>query len=357
LPSELGYVDTDGEALTVAVMGEYAFLADGPDGVRVIDINPPGSAHEVGFYEPPLGWVDAVEVKGSYLIVANGYQGLKTLNITDPTTPTLAGSIVGGWTNALDLDVEGDYVYLADKEMGVKAYYIADPASPLPAGAIDNGGWSEGIVAVGTRVYLAEQHIGVSVMDFSPPPTATTVAAFDAHAVGTGVELRWEVESDDGITGYCIHRSVVGSATLPANPGGVIGPDASGYTDTGVEPGNTYRYTLEVLLEDGSGVLSPEIEIAVGAVPLALQQNIPNPFNPTTTISFSIPSSQHVMLSVFDVTGRLVQTIVDGRLDAGLKQYRWDGTDADGNHVHSGVYFCRLTVGKGTLTRKMVLVR
>jgi hypothetical protein len=335
----------------------WAFVADGPNGMRVIDINPPGSAHEVGFYEPDLGWINAIEVKDNYAIVANGNRGLKTLDITDPTTPTLAGGIAAGWTSAVDLDVEGDYVYVGDKEMGVKVYYIKNPATPLAAGTVDSGAWAEGIVTRDTRVYLAEQQMGVSIFDFSPPPTATTVQAFDASAVGVSVELHWEVESDDGITGYRIHRRVVGSAAPAVNPGGVIPPDADCYTDTGVEPGNTYRYTLAVLLEDGSEVLSPEVEIAVDAVPLALHQNVPNPFNPTTAISFSLPSSQHVTLSVFDVTGRLVRTIVDGPLDAGFKQCRWDGTDAAGDEVRSGVYFYRLTAGKQTLTRKMVLVR
>jgi hypothetical protein len=83
-----------------------------------------------------------------------------------------------------------------------------------------------------------------------------------------------------------------------------------------------------------------------------LSQNYPNPFNPSTTISFSLPRRESVTLKVYDLLGREVATLVDGREEAGEHTVKWN---ADG--FTSGVYFYRLSAGGGVQTRKLVLVR
>lgn len=88
-----------------------------------------------------------------------------------------------------------------------------------------------------------------------------------------------------------------------------------------------------------------------------LKQNHPNPFNPFTRISFTIPQSEHVQLQIFNVTGRKVKTLVDGELSAGEHTYEWDSTDDSGSKVASGVYFYRLTAGDATATKKMTLIK
>jgi hypothetical protein len=90
---------------------------------------------------------------------------------------------------------------------------------------------------------------------------------------------------------------------------------------------------------------------------LRLLQNQPNPFNPSTTISFSAPASSHVSLSIYDVEGSLVTTLIDGPLNEGWKHITWNATDSRGNPVASGIYFCRLKAGSQVLTRKMILIR
>jgi hypothetical protein len=88
-----------------------------------------------------------------------------------------------------------------------------------------------------------------------------------------------------------------------------------------------------------------------------LFQNFPNPFNPTTLISFSLPERTRAVLSIHDVEGRLVTTLVDDTLDEGVREVTWDGKDASGSPVGSGVYFYRLTAGDKTLTKKMVCLK
>lgn len=84
----------------------------------------------------------------------------------------------------------------------------------------------------------------------------------------------------------------------------------------------------------------------------ALESNYPNPFNPSTTISFSIPEAQHVSLVVYDALGREVATLVDSELGAGSHGFTFDG-----QHLSSGVYIYRIRAGDFVQEKKMQLVK
>ncbi|RMH70509.1 MAG: T9SS C-terminal target domain-containing protein [Gemmatimonadetes bacterium] len=104
------------------------------------------------------------------------------------------------------------------------------------------------------------------------------------------------------------------------------------------------------------GVAEELMPVAVPAT-LVLEQNIPNPFNPMTAIRFSIPSDQYINLSIYDVNGRLIQTLHDGWLQAGNYRHMWNGTNQHGVAVSSGTYLYRLHSNTETITRQMVLLR
>jgi hypothetical protein len=88
-----------------------------------------------------------------------------------------------------------------------------------------------------------------------------------------------------------------------------------------------------------------------------LSANYPNPFNPTTTISYEIARPSHVRLDVYNAAGQLVRVLVDSRKSEGRYRMEWDGLDTRGMQAASGVYFYRLKAGEFEQTRKMVLVR
>ncbi|MBF8295706.1 MAG: hypothetical protein HW389_2251 [Bacteroidetes bacterium] len=89
----------------------------------------------------------------------------------------------------------------------------------------------------------------------------------------------------------------------------------------------------------------------------ALYQNFPNPFNPTTVISYQIIDQDVVTLKVFDLLGREVVTLVDGVQAAGQHVVRWDGRNYRGESVSSGVYLYQLRARSSVLTREMVLLK
>ncbi|MCI0691591.1 Ig-like domain-containing protein [candidate division KSB1 bacterium] len=90
----------------------------------------------------------------------------------------------------------------------------------------------------------------------------------------------------------------------------------------------------------------------------ALQQNYPNPFNPETTIRYQIPRGRlHVSLTIFDLMGKPVRTLINAEQRAGEYVAHWDGKDAEGKPVVSGVYLYKLTAGELVQTKRMMLVR
>ena len=83
----------------------------------------------------------------------------------------------------------------------------------------------------------------------------------------------------------------------------------------------------------------------------------PNPFNPSTTIAYSLPEAGYVRLSVININGQLVRTLVNAPCETGNHQIIWDGADNNGQPVTSGVYLCRLITGEISRTLRILLVR
>lgn len=88
-----------------------------------------------------------------------------------------------------------------------------------------------------------------------------------------------------------------------------------------------------------------------------LYPNYPNPFNPTTTISYALPQAAHVQVQIFDVNGREVKRLVDQVCSAGVHSVVWNGTDEMQQKVSSGIYLCRFSAGEVVLHRKLVLAK
>jgi len=88
-----------------------------------------------------------------------------------------------------------------------------------------------------------------------------------------------------------------------------------------------------------------------------LDQNRPNPFNPSTTVEYSLARKTHVNISVFNILGQKVVTLVDGDQEAGPHDAVWEGRDGNGSQVASGIYFYKMVAGDYVQTRKMALMR
>jgi len=89
----------------------------------------------------------------------------------------------------------------------------------------------------------------------------------------------------------------------------------------------------------------------------AFHQNFPNPFNPSTTISYALPQKEHVTISIFNVQGQEQAILVEEEQAAGNYSVVWDGRRNTGELLPSGLYFCQIKAGKYTRTQKMSLLK
>ena len=87
-----------------------------------------------------------------------------------------------------------------------------------------------------------------------------------------------------------------------------------------------------------------------------LYENYPNPFNPSTTISYSLKDTRQAQLDIFNMLGQRLRTLVNKEQAAGIHTVQWDGRNDDGNKVSSGVYFYRLKAGDFVRIKRMILV-
>jgi hypothetical protein len=109
----------------------------------------------------------------------------------------------------------------------------------------------------------------------------------------------------------------------------------------------------------GARPFDPTLTVENPQVParFLVLQNAPNPFNPTTTIRFTLPEAGQVRVAVYDVRGALTRTLVDQAFLSGAHSVVWDGKDWLGRNVASGVYVYRLTTTQGVVTKRMTLLR
>lgn len=124
--------------------------------------------------------------------------------------------------------------------------------------------------------------------------------------------------------------------------------DVSFVLDDEVDEGRLVVGTKEYL--EGEGVrLLPTV--------YSLEQNFPNPFNPSTNIKFALPKSGHVALDIYNILGQKVTTLLNRELPAGYHTVAWDGADTEGRPVASGIYFYKIMSGNFAQNRKMVLLK
>jgi hypothetical protein len=123
---------------------------------------------------------------------------------------------------------------------------------------------------------------------------------------------------------------------------------------------NTNEINLIAQWIDEGALENPALEIYNNAqIPkeYILNQNYPNPFNPVTTLRYDLPEQSDVTITIYNMLGRKVKTLVNSTQDAGFKSVIWDATNYQGNPVSAGVYLYQIQAGEFVQTKKMVLLK
>ena len=205
--------------------------------------------------------------------------------------------------------------------------------------------------------YDSPQASGYSKDNLAPPtPTGFTVA----YNTGSGNQLVWDAVTATDFAGFHVYRATQPSF-IPASGTLVATTTQTSWTDPDFDGWNVhYEVTAFDIAGNESAASSGGTATTVPfAKPrqLELLPNVPNPFNPTTRIPFTTPSEGPVRVAIYDARGSLVRVLVDKSAPAGHYDADWDGRDAKGAPVSSGIYLCQLEHRSDVRTRKIVLIK
>lgn len=191
-------------------------------------------------------------------------------------------------------------------------------------------------------------------------PVPVLFSGFSAKVSGAAAQIDWTLRSDEAMQSYTIYRRTGDDATPLAVTSESLSGNKGSYIDRTVEGGKTYRYEMVVKTASGDEYRSQSSTVSMPVFALALEQNHPNPFNPQTTIPYTLPASNapvRVRLIIYDASGRTVRVLVDEQQAGGAREVVWRGDNDSGMAVSSGIYFCVLQAGKERLTQKLVLLK
>lgn len=225
----------------------------------------------------------------------------------------------------------------------------------LKASNICNDDYVEGCCwGLATCLKCADSELG-----FTYAPVATLLRDFSVEPLSEAVRVSWELGAiDEGIS-FLPMRLEKGALEFEALPVEVMEEHGLRYrfVDGSARPGEAFRYRVDYIRGGDRHTLFETDWVEPLPAKFVLRQNLPNPFNPSTRISFELGESCRAALAVYDVRGKLVRVLARGPMEAGAHSAVWDGRNERGDPVASGVYFYRLRAGSFTETKKLVLLR
>ncbi len=193
-------------------------------------------------------------------------------------------------------------------------------------------------------------------------PVAVRLKSFEVAVEDGDAVLRWQTNFESNMDGFQVVRADAEAGVYTNMTKDLVpakGDEAGAgyeYRDASIRPNRTYWYKLVEVTPDGEGSQFGPYSVTF-KLTNSLEQNMPNPFNPSTTIKYAIARDEIVSLVIYDVAGRQVRTLVDDRQRADVYKVTWDGINNSGQRVASGMYFYKLAAGKFIQTKKMMLLK
>jgi hypothetical protein len=311
-PRSLGRGEIGAYARYLAATEGVAYAAGYYD-IHVMDLSDPAHPQNVKSLNPPgSGAMRAIMVEGQFLYAACNSSGLVIYDLADPLDPYLAATVPLAACQAAA--VQGDLCIAVDWYRGLCTIDVSDPAVPviLHEETLEQvATWTAALD--GGHFLLVNEFAEGWIYDVTDPLAPQLQGGFDAIA------LPWTV-------------TVAGRWLAMAH--------------------GTQGLQLAWRACPVTVAVPPETPAATPRLAVA-----PNPFNPRTTITFSIVRAGEVAVSVHDLAGRRVARLVDGWRAEGTHAVGWNGRDEDGGGVPSGAYLVRLRTADGVRSVKMMLVR
>jgi len=198
----------------------------------------------------------------------------------------------------------------------------------------------------------------------SEDPLPVEITSFIVVQNRLDADLKWTTATEANNYGFEIERRTLTTSvnnqsstwkkiTFISGLGSTNSPHEYTFTDRNLSAGN-YAYRIKQIDNSGAFTYTKEAEVEIGLVPreFTLSENYPNPFNPSTTIQFSLPQAGFITLKIYNTLGEEIASLISEKLDAGTYTKNWNATD-----ISSGVYFYRLHAGSFVETKKLVLLK
>lgn len=348
---KLGVLAYDAVVKDLVLQGDRLYVCLDDLGLMILDVGDPAAMVELG--RLPLGeGVRNLDVADGLAYLMQFPVGLHIIDVSNPASPAMLNTypVTGGSVAA-----EGRTVVMLNG--GLLVFDMSDPMAPSLVGPVGLDGVERDVDLRDGHAYVAADQAGIAVVDLRDPavPAVTGYHSTDGPARTVLAEEGFLFSCNTG------GRLRVFSTADPAQPvkigclddGDVFGPMAADGDLLLHLPG----YELKIYRTDGVVALEDGADEAVPAPAGRGLEAFPNPFNPVTVIAFELAVPGRVDLSVHDVLGRRLRTLVAGPLEAGRHEVPWGGLGARGERVASGVYFVRLRTEAGAETRKILLAK
>lgn len=351
LPDIVSELDLPGDAISIAANPPYVYIGDDKDTLRVISVSNPSNPSQVGKLALSAEAKD-VFYDNDLVYIAERSEGLVIVDVSTPSAPSIMGQYnTTGFS--YDVVVDGDYAYVADATRGARVIEVSDPQNPNETGYYDTNGISYGIAKAGTYVYVADGVQGIKVFDASSPDTLILLGTCDTPVMATKVQClnNYLFVADGALGGLRII-----DVSNPASP-----YDTGYFSARGAACNLSLFGGSLVGLADGiRGLLIIDQDI-VGVsenqdiVPLRLSINISpsvSGVNNSLLITFNATKSLAIEMQLFDCTGRFVETLYRGKVDAGTNKMYWKP-----ENISSGIYFVQTKANNFRDIQKLVFVK
>ena len=358
---QLGSLRLPAVGRQVCLNGEFAYLTAGTAELTIIDVSNPAAM--VIAHTRPLGGPcrDLVLDPDRGMLITAEWDAVRFYDTVEPDRPELVASVpaAGAWAVVR----RDSTVFVACANAGLRIIDVADYASPYEIANLPVGGNVRDVAVWGDQALLVGPTIGLVTVDISEPTSPSP--AYQVPCAGDATQIlvhqgfayvRAEQVDSYPLVLENLQLFQLFATRAPRLRGSYFtGPDLGVIAAAADRLLFGYDEDIMVcLMQCGPVAAAPR----PGGGPPDLHPARPNPFNPRTTIGFTLPGRMAVSLRVYDAAGRLVTGLLTGEtLPAGRHDAIWNGRDREDRAVPSGVYFYRLDAGASSATGSVVLVR
>ena len=342
-------------------------------GIKIYDVSIPESPELINTMV-----IDNYQTKivGNYLFFKNDIYSIRIYDVTDPANPSYVNSITND-DQIVSYQIKNNLLFASISESnyvdGIEIYDISDLSNPESISYISLDRRIANLNVFNNFLYAGYWNLGwygsisgYYIIDFSDPTNLEIVNDFIVHSLGGNLNR------GVGFGSLCCNLSGTDLIIADNRSNRILTYNAEDITNPILQ--HEFRWNLQTSSIDFDGenlilcnwvngiteldwnqFLSVDDDVIIAKE--FLLTNYPNPFNPTTTLSFSIPNESKVEVTVYNIKGQKVKQLVSDQLSAGQHSVVWDGRDDNSKPVSSGIYFYKLKTNNFEKTRKMILMK